>query len=428
MRNIIPGLLAVTLTVSGEDGGLTGNWGGVRDTFAERGVEFSAIYIGEVLGNLSGGVDRGAVYEGLLELGLDVDFERAGLWRNGHLHVSSLYPHGRSPTEELVGDLLAVSNMDAWESFRLYELWYEHAFMDKRLTLRLGQLAADSEFAYTEAGLLFLNATFGWPAFISANTRNTGPAYYVAAPGVRVRVEPSDGLFFQGGVYDGDSFDDVDGDPRVTQSGTRIHLGSEQGVFALGEAGSRVKMTENALPGEYKLGFWFHSGEFESNLDDPAGEPFVVTGREPRVHGENFGFYTTGEQMLWREQEETSEGLWVFSKIGFSPEDRNLFSLVYDGGFAYQGLIPGRGMDVAGIGVVYAKISDEVRERERVERELNGGTGVISDHELVLEVSYSVQVNEWLTIQPDFQWVHHPGGSSAIPDAFLIGLRTSIVF
>ena len=40
------------------------------------GIKFAATYIGETLGNVSGGIKRGAVYEGRLNLAVDVDLQK----------------------------------------------------------------------------------------------------------------------------------------------------------------------------------------------------------------------------------------------------------------------------------------------------------------------------------------------------------------
>jgi porin len=40
------------------------------------GVKFAATYIGEVLGNSSGGLKQGAIYEGRLNLAVDVDLQK----------------------------------------------------------------------------------------------------------------------------------------------------------------------------------------------------------------------------------------------------------------------------------------------------------------------------------------------------------------
>lgn len=44
--------------------------------FQKYGVKFAATYIGESLGNLSGGLKRGTVYEGRLNLAVDVDLQK----------------------------------------------------------------------------------------------------------------------------------------------------------------------------------------------------------------------------------------------------------------------------------------------------------------------------------------------------------------
>ena len=409
---------------------MSGTWGGWRTKLVERGVHLQAGYVGEVLWNASGGLRRGATYEGLLELGAEFDTELLGLWKGGTLRVTSLFPHGRPFSQNYVGDVLGASNIEAYESMRLYELWYEHRFTEG-FSVRAGQLVADDEFAHTEPGSFFLNSAFGWPAFISGNTLNTGPAYFVAAPGVRLRFEPADSVFVQAAIFDGDSFDSVEGDPRVNASGTRIHLSRKQGLFAMGEVGLKINAVgdneePNGLPGEYKLGAWAHSGDFPSNFEDASGEPFVISGRERREHSNNFGVYVTGEQMLWREAGE--QGVYAFLRAGVSPRDRSFFELVADGGFTYQGLIPGRDADILGIGAVYARVSRDIRDAERLDARVNGTVySGLSDHETVLEAFYAIQLTKWWTVQPDFQWIFNPGAAGRT-DAVVVGVRTSIVF
>ena len=54
--------------------------GVVSNPFEPRGVKVAVTYIGEGLGNGSGGLKRGAVYEDRFNFALDIDFEKlAGL-------------------------------------------------------------------------------------------------------------------------------------------------------------------------------------------------------------------------------------------------------------------------------------------------------------------------------------------------------------
>jgi porin len=377
---------------------LLGDWNGLRTRMVERGVHFQFGYIGEVFGNVSGGVRRDAVYEGLGEMALNIDLDRlTGAWRGGSFRVSSLWLHGDGPSE-LAGDVLTASNIDGHDSIRLYELWFEQNFFDDVVSLRAGNLLADEEFAGTDFGGRLLNSGFGWPAFVSGNVINTGPAFYVASPGARLRIEPNAKWYFQTAIYDGDSFDSDAGDPEVNESGTRFRLSSSQGLLSMTEIGWRRNAAEagEGLPGTYKLGGWIHTGDF---------------GR----HNENFGFYVAAEQMVWREKDE--QGLGAFLRVGGSPPRRSLLPLAIDGGVHYTGLIPGRDRDHFALGVVYGDLSDQRR-----------GHDYFEDHEMAVEVTYEFVVTPWWNIQPDVQWIGNPGGRAGAGHALLLGLRSTLTF
>ena len=396
---------------------LLGDPGGVRTRLVERGIHFQAGYIGEVMGNLSGGLKQGAVYEGLFVTALTLDLEKlTSAWQGGFLRASLLYPHGRSASGELLGDVQTASNIDAYDSLALYEWWFEQEFWQDRVSLRLGQQLADEEFATTASGGLFLNSSFGWPAFISGSTRNTGPAFYRAALGARLWIEPVKHFYLQAGVYDGDTFDDRDGSPRKNRHGTNVRLSSGQGAFAIAEAGLRLNHEPDArsLPGTIKVGGWLHTAEFD-DVRNPS-----------RSHDGNFGAYLAVEQNLWRESrndEGFDQGLSAFFRAGISPEDRNPFTYTFDTGINYTGLIPGRDQDTFGLGVAMVRMSDDLRRAER-----RAGAAVISDYEIALEATYEFLLTPWWSVQPDFQWIHHPGGSRALDDAVVVGVRTRITF
>src|SRR4051812_35208743 len=126
-----------------EEDHLTGNWGTLRDQLVAHGIHLYAGYTGEILANVSGGLRRGAIYEGLLEMAIDFDTARLGLWNGGLLHASSIYPHGSGLSEKYVGDLMALSNIDAYDSIRLYDFWFQQTFWDGKFSFKVGQLLAD---------------------------------------------------------------------------------------------------------------------------------------------------------------------------------------------------------------------------------------------------------------------------------------------
>ena len=377
---------------------LSGDWSGKRDAWAQQGYEFSFEYHTELFGNISGGKRRGVAFEGLGHAMMDVDLERAFGWSSTVFRISSLWLHGTSPSSRFVGDDLAVSYIDGFDSLRLYETWIEKTFWENRLSVRAGNLLADEEFCAAGYGYIFLNAAFGWPTFISGNTLNSGPAFFVPGLGGRLRYELNESWYLQAGIYDGDTFDDANGDPNVNPHGFHFRLGKDQGYLSMYEMGFRSNQDKGAagLPGHYRVGGWHHTG----NFSDHDG---LTT------HGDNWGLYFAGDQMLWREEGE--QGLGLFYRVGGSPRDRNKFEWAMDGGLSYQGLIPGRDRDIAGIGVAFAQHSADLT----------------TDHEMAIEATYSIRLTPAIYLQPDVQWIHHPGGGG-ISDAWVVGLRIGFEF
>ena len=45
-----------------------------------------------------------------------------------------------------------------------------------------------------------------------------------------------------------------------------------------------------------------------------------------------------------------------------------------------------------------------------------------------MEITYQVNAAPWLQVQPDLQYIIHPGGSPRYGDALVIGARTVITF
>lgn len=406
---------------------MTGDWRGLRTRMVDRGFHFSFGYSGEVFGNLSGGKKRGVEYEGLLELGLDVDFSKFSFWQGASGHISGLYPHGASPSGQLVGDLSTVSNIDAYDSFSLFEWWIEQRFFEERLALRLGQLAADEEFAISEYSGTFLNAAFGWPSFISLNA--PAPAFPVAALGTSLRWNLDDSFFAQGGIFDGNPDPGDSAGRPMNRHGTRIKLNRDEGAFAILEMGFDFRQRpENAdLPGEYKLGAWYHTAEFDHLRKDESGLSLANPASDgiPEALDGNWGFYAIADQMLWRERSEgeaANQGLGMFTRIGGSPADRSLVEFNLEFGFHYQGLLPGRNEDVAGLGLVWLDMSDDAGRlaKESGDAEL--------DYEVALEATYQIRIQPWWLIQPDAQYIIHPGGSSRMENALIVGMRSSLIF
>ena len=406
MNYSIPFFLITGLTIPVDAAVLSQN------NLSNGGFNLTLDYTSETMVNVSGGMKQGANLSGMGNVVLDYAAQKSsGGYSHLSLRASGMFIHGESPSKKYIGDELGASNIDGYDSIRLYELWLQLSFWNSRGSLRFGSLLAE-EFAFTNLGGLFLNSAFGWPAFISANTVNTGPAFFVTAPGIRMRLESTKSWYIQGGLYDGDSFDNPAGDGSTSAYGVHWQITHQQGYFSMFEIGHiNTQTSQNtAVPSLFKLGGWIHSASFDDHL---TGEP----------HHGNYGLFFAVERSIWRNNRKGQE-LGVFFRSGLAPRDRNRYELAIDGGFNFLNPFTKIERDVVGAGISFAKVSDNVRQVE----EQTGILHPLSDYELAFEVTGQFPVTPWLTLQPNVQWIQHPGSSSALSNALVVSIRSTFTF
>lgn len=340
------------------------------------------------------------------------DAKSGGSW---HGYASLLGLDGRGPTGRYLGDYLSASNIEGHNSARVYSWWLERD--QGAWSLRTGALLADEEFNGTDSGGHLLNSSFGWPAFISADTVNTGPAFYAAALGVRVRWTASNATSVQAGVYDGDTFDSPDRDATINRNGLHYRLGGSQGWFIIAEGTWRPAADS---PLKLRLGAWFHTGEFSDVYRDLQGQPMALSGKAPRRYSGNHGEYAVLERVL---AGKSGEPGCIDSHIrcGAAPANRNSLAWVIDAGVSCRGAAPARPNDSLTIGFTHAAFSSDYSDNQK---QLNHSQPA-PDYEEVGELSYEWKTKAGLILQPDLQWIIHTGGSSQLGSSLVLTLRCS---
>src|SRR3984893_14103088 len=420
---------------------LTGDVGGLPKQGEDAGVAFGATDVSETLSNSTGGIRQLTIYQGLLDVSLNLDLEKLAKWPDATFYIDGYWISGRGLSRNAVGNLLAVSSIEALASTRLHDMWFQQEFLDHQISLRVGQIALDDEFYISQYSAGFVNSTFGCPDIWSTDLPSGGPCYPFAVPGVRVRVAPTTGLTFSAAVFNGNPAPLGSGDPQVRNwSGTNFLIG-EGGFMPIAElAYSFDEHPTSSTPlSDVKLGAWYHTGEFPDQRRDSSGFSLAnpASNGIPAMHGSNFGTYLVVDKMLWRRPDTATQGLAAFLRVGYAPPDRNLFSLEIDAGLTFKGLFPNRELDVLGVGAVYGRIGYP----RRLDRDQVLFTGIerpLRDYESVLEITYEARIAPWWLLQPDLQLVFHPGGYIAaplpapvgrpIPNALVIGLRSGITF
>ena len=401
--------------------------GGARRALAEAGIGIGGTYYGEFFAN-SGGVHQGGEYDGGLKLYLNADMQKLGFWKDLCFFVDGFQLHGVSITAANIGSLIPVSGIEATPATRLFEIWLEQKMFRERLSVRVGQLAVNSEFLLSEGAAWFLSATYGWPPITAADLPNGGPAYPLSQPAVRVAFNPNDRLGFMAAVYNGDpAGPDCEGDPqRCNAHGLDFELDDPPLLFVEGA----YRYNQHALAGTIKLGGWNDFGKFENQRFDSGGNLIAVTGLPGRLIDNNYGIYLVVDQLLWRVPEsEDPKGVAVFARFMGAPDDRNLVSFYTDMGVTFTGVIPNRPNDAFAIGFAYVGISDTVHAFD-----VDLGVPIARNYKSALELCYTIAVRPGLLLQPDFQYIWQPGGNVVdeagrkIEDAAVIGARTTINF
>src|SRR5712664_746851 len=176
-----------------------------REALADAGFQFSAIYIGEALGSVSGGIRTGAIYTGRLDLGTTIDLEKVAGWTGATFHANMFQIHGDGLSRSYIGNLMLVSGVEALPATRLYELWIEQKLAGDKIAVRVGQQASDIEFIDSAYDDIFINSALGWPGITGTNLPSGGPSPPLAVPGIRVKAELSDRITAYLALFDGDA-------------------------------------------------------------------------------------------------------------------------------------------------------------------------------------------------------------------------------
>ena len=410
---------------------------GVRADLARRGIRYNGIYTGEVFGNVAGGKRRGALYEAKFEFNTTWDLEKlAGI--QGLTFFGNAFQIHRTAgiSRNYVGAIQTISAIEALPTSRLSELWIEQKVLDGTLGLRVGQLAADSEFFISTYSLPFINSDF--PAISKADLPGGGPAYPLSTPGVRLRWDPNNDFSLLGAVFNGDPAGP--GSQPEIQNRNGINFRVQDPALIWTEAQFRYNQIPDttALAGALRLGAWTHLGRFDDQRFDGSGQSLASptsNGVARRLRNNN-NVYAVLDQQLWRpEGGDATSGITAFSRIGAAPGDRNLIDFYLDGGVIATGLVPGRPRDLFGVTALYSHLSRFGRTLDRDAAAFGLSRGLRSS-EVAIEATYVAEIVPGWSVQPDIQYIIRPGGNVPSPgslagpvgNAVVLGLRTTIVY
>lgn len=416
--------------------------GEFKKALLDRGFNLQINYFGETLGN-TGGVRQGAIYEGLLEMSIDGDLQKIAGLKGASFHVNAYQIHGRGLSTYNIFNYSTISGIEARRTTRLFELWFEQEFFDGLASVRIGQLAADTEFILSDIDALYFNGTYGWPNITSTNLPGTGPHYPVTTPGVRLKLTPNDQTTLLLAVFNGDPAG-VGLDTALTEikNPAGINFRLKDPPLAIAEAQYKYTLPIGAdgLAGKVRIGGWRHFGKFDDiyfgvdglSLANPSSNGIPIT------HVGDFGIYGIIDQMIWRlPGDDPKKGIGVYGFAMACPPNRNLMEFDAQIGVSFAGLWDKRPHDIFGLAASFSKLSSSVQQLDRDAAFYSDPWTPVRNYELALELTYQAQIVPGLIIQPDFQYIFNPGAGAVnpinptlgkIPNAAVFGLRVGMKY
>ena len=432
----------------GHSSNLLGDLWGLRPLLSNAGITLNIQETSEIIGNVSGGVRRSAGYDGLTQMALLLDTQRAFGWHGGTFNVSAEQLHGTNlGTGNNMATLLPPSGINGDRATRLWELWYQQKFLeDDRLDIKLGQQSLDQEFLVNPSAAVFVNTGFGWPTLPSLNLPGGGPAYPLSALGARIRVRATDSITLLAGIFNGNPAPNTLGDSQqANPSGTSFPLNGgalyiAEIQYAFPSLGTLISPDEGEpLSRTYKLGFYYNTQNFADQRYGTDGLSLANSASNgiPAQHRGNVAVYATADQMLWRNPDDPDRNINLFARLVATPlGSRNLIKTSANLGLTMHEPFLHRDEDTMGLGLGYASVSRQASAYAADVASFGGTYNPKRSSETFIEATYQYQVTPWFQLQPDIQYVFNPGAglpnpnapTKRIKDELILGVRTNILF
>ena len=409
---LIPLEPSPALPDSGTQGGYFFNLRPLGADFGKRladyGVYIVAKELAEPLGNISGGVKRGGSFEGLGNLGLDLDANRILGIPGGAVHFLISDIQGQN-FASYSGSSYLNNRVFAGDgpAFRLNELSYEQSLFNQRLDLRIGRIPAYTQFDGSELYCTFMTSLCRTPA---AYTFDRGyPPYPASSYAAIAQVRIAGPFYANLGVFENE--------PLLS---TRSHSGFPgrdwglnyaSGATIPAQIGYRTTANQESYPRAFAVGGFYNTGRYDDPLLNTAGRNRIQFGGPSRMDTGASQFYVQGQQMVHR-PDASDRGLTLFGGANWATSGQPNVQRMVFGGAYYKGLFPGRPNDTAGLSVSVVGVNSRITERINSTLSKSGG-GQASRSEIGYEVNYGLAVAPGYTVKPFLQFISHPDQSSS---------------
>lgn len=332
-------------------------------TESDRPFYFRAHWDNDVVGNVHGGIRRGAALDSTAQASVTVNGNRLDL--PGATFYAAMFAfHTGKASERLIGDRLGVSNIEAHRNGLALAAAYWAQEWRPGLSTQIGVFDLNSVFDVTDSASQLLNGSFGLDPTLTDNFDvSTFPRN---GSGGIVQWQQAN-LSLRAGLFQGE----VDQQSQPFDGG------------AMGIVEAAWQRADNNL----KLGVWQKRGQQTPDL---------------------YGVYFSGERVLAGSAHPMVGFLRASLARGRGDAPAPELQRYIGFGFNWQAPLHNRPRDhlTFGFGQV----------------QLHGSGG--HRHERVTELAYIFRINKRLYLQPDIQYIDRPDGN--LPPALVTTLRLHI--
>jgi porin len=398
---------------------LFGDLDGNRQRLFEKGIALDLSLTQVVQGVTSGGEEEQWRYSGTADYSLALDSQRIGLWPAGLLTVHGKTKFGRS-VNPAACTLSPVNHAyltpdTAEESDSFLEEYYLVQGLSGKLSLVAGRLLITnysdiSRFAHDEQ-TQFLNTALRNSLLLGV----LSSAWSVH--GIALPYEATPDIKLTPFLLSSNDEDDIWGSPGG--------LFSEYSIGLLASLHWKL----GGLPGEAFPLFGYNSKDATDLEDRDLGDCIVLGHKLPHKN-DNWLVGFSADQYVYMPEnagmptvrtarfDKTPEGIGIFLRFYYAPEDRNFWNMFLSGGVGGRGVIPSRPLDRYGLGF-YALIESDDLKNQPI---LSGAFGT----EYGWEAFYNFALTPWLQLTTDFQYIR--SGQDGFDHVGVFGMRLQTYF
>ena len=402
---------------------LTGDWGGERTRLVDRGIGLSLGYVCEAATNTQGGPEKKARYTDQWSFGSKLDLQKLLGWHHAAAEVVITDRNGRN-----LGDDASLNTLQGvqevygrGQTWRLTRLSLRQTWLDGGLDLKLGRLPVGDDFAAFPCD--FQNLTFCGSQ--PGNVRGVlWYSYPVSQWGTRVKVALGGEMSAQLGVYQVN--------PRYIDDSFAHH----QGLYPNNPSGTTGALipiefgwtpTLGGLPGNYKVGAWYDTSNANNVTLDTSHQPLALTGGTPLQRNSRSGAHLNFAQQITGRDKGSDASVFLnitqSDRATAASMDRQIAL-----GVTWKGPFDGRPADTIGFALGSNHGNGRVADNVRLSNARNANTRKVPGSETVGELFYAWVHRPFFSLQPNVQYVHHPGGVNSNDAVMAIGLRSSVDF